>query len=88
MSISEVPIVVVTSVAVYFAGYIALQIVVRLIGVIDRRLVPIWRRHGWRGDGGTLMLILTICLWPFYLLVTGIYRLLGIRMPFDDDRRP
>ncbi len=46
---------------------------------LDRRwLVPVWRRLGWRGDGGTFMLILTICLSPLYLVLSGAYRIIGL----------
>ncbi len=74
-----------TLVALCFGGVFAVNVLADLVEPFNRRSIRVWRKLGGRGNGGSLLLLVTICLSPLYLALAAICRVLGMEMPFGED---
>lgn len=64
---------------------VVINILAALVEPFNRRSIRVWRKLGGRGNGGSLLLLVTICLSPLYLALAAICRMLGMEMPFGED---
>lgn len=64
---------------------VVINILAALVEPINRRSIRVWQKLGGRGNGGALLLLVTICLSPLYFALAAICRVLGTEMPFGED---